>query len=262
MPRSRPPYPAEFRARIIELARAGRSPEDLAKAFEPCSHPIRSGLAGVSRRRGPRTTVRDARLRPASDLMDRNVFAEKPDVLWVADITPGRAGGRLYVPTWAGFLYPAVVLDAFSRRIVGWAMGTDLKTDLVLDALNMAVQQRRPGNVIHHLDQGSPFASAAFGLRCKEAGVRPSMGSVGDATACLRAGAAGPGGRRHVRERLRDARMRTASTPQVPDEGGGPAWASSSSSRDGTTRHAVTPTTDAAVPPHGGVARTADRARA
>jgi putative transposase len=114
-----------------------------------------AGLAGVSRRRGPRTTIRDARLRPASDLVDRNVLAEKPDVLWVADITPGRAGGRLYVPNWAGFLYLAVVLDAFSRRIVGWAMGTDLKTDLVLDALNMAAQQRRPGNVIHHWDQGS-----------------------------------------------------------------------------------------------------------
>jgi putative transposase len=114
-----------------------------------------AGLVGVSRRRGPRTTVRDDRLRPACDLVDRNVFAEKPDVLWVADITPGQAGGRLYVPTWAGFLYLAVVLDAFSRRIVGWAMGTDLKTDLVLDALNMAVQQRRPGNVIHHSDQGS-----------------------------------------------------------------------------------------------------------
>jgi putative transposase len=140
-----------------------------------------AGLAGVSRRRGPRTTIRDARLRPASDLVDRNFFAEKPDVLWVADITPGRAGGRLYVPTWAGFLYLAVVLDAFSRRIVGWAMGTDLKTDLVLDALNMAVQQRRPGNVIQHSDQGSQYTSVAFGLRCKEAGVRPSMGSVGDA---------------------------------------------------------------------------------
>ncbi len=101
-------------------------------------------------------------------------------------------------------------------------MGTDLKTDLVLNALNMAVQQRRPGNVIHHSDQGSQYTSVAFGLRCKEAGVRPSMGSVGDAAACPRAGAAGPGGQRHVRERLRDARMRTASTPQVPDEGGGP----------------------------------------
>jgi putative transposase len=99
--------------------------------------------------------------------------ADAPDTLWVADIT--------YVPTWAGFLYLAVVLDAFSRRIVGWAMGHDLKAQLVLDALNMALTQRRPVSVIHHSDQGSQYTSVAFGLRCKEAGVRPSMGSVGDA---------------------------------------------------------------------------------
>ena len=131
------------------------------------------GLAGVSRRRGTRTTFRNERVRPASDLVDRNFHAEAPDRLWVADIT--------YVPTWAGFLYLAVVLDAFSRRIVGWSMGLDLKTQLVLDALNMALTQRRPTAVIHHSDQGSQYTSVAFGLRCKEAGVRPSMGSVGDA---------------------------------------------------------------------------------
>jgi putative transposase len=91
------------------------------------------------------------------------------------------ASDMTYVPTWAGFLYLAVVLDAFSRRIVGWAMGTNLRTQLVLDALNMAVGQRRPSGVIHHSDQGSQYTSIAFGLRCKEAGVRPSMGSVGDA---------------------------------------------------------------------------------
>jgi len=131
------------------------------------------GIVGVSRRRGTRTTIRDERVRPASDLVDRNFYAEKPDELWVADMT--------YVPTWTGFLYLAVVLDAFSRRIVGWAMGTNLRTQLVLDALNMAVGQRRPSGVIHHSDQGSQYTSIAFGLRCKEAGVRPSMGSVGDA---------------------------------------------------------------------------------
>ena len=132
-----------------------------------------AGLAGVSRRRSARTTTRDARVRPAGDLVDRNFHAEKPDQLWVADIT--------YIPTWTGFLYLAVVLDAFSRRIVGWAMGTDLRTQLVLDALNMALGQRRPRDVIHHSDQGSQYTSIAFGLRCKEAKVRPSMGSVGDA---------------------------------------------------------------------------------
>mgnify|MGYP000589701739 FL=1 len=132
-----------------------------------------AGLKGVSRRRGTRTTIRDERLRPASDLVDRNFYAHEPNMLWVADIT--------YVPTWAGFLYLAVVLDAFSRRIVGWAMGHNLKAQLVIDAMNMAIGQRKPRNVIHHSDHGSQYTSVAFGLRCKEAGVRPSMGSVGDA---------------------------------------------------------------------------------
>lgn len=132
-----------------------------------------AGIAGVSRRRGVRTTFRDNRVRPACDLADRNFYADAPDTLWVAGIT--------YVPTWAGFLYLAVVLDAFSRRIVGWAMGHELKGRLVLDALNMALVQRRPVSVIHHSDQGAQYTSVAFGLRCKETSVRPSMGSVGDA---------------------------------------------------------------------------------
>jgi putative transposase len=132
-----------------------------------------AGIAGVSRRRFARTTIRDERVRPAADLVDRDFTAEKPDQLWVADIT--------YIATWTGFLYLAVVLDACSRRIVGWAMAGDLRAQLVLDALNMAIGQRRPRDVIHHSDQGSQYTSIAFGLRCKEAGVRPSMGSVGDA---------------------------------------------------------------------------------
>ena len=130
-------------------------------------------IVGVSRRKTARTTFRDERVRPACDLVDRDFYADEPNRLWVADIT--------YVPTWAGFLYLAVVLDAFSRRIVGWAMGHNLKAQLVLDALNMAIAQRRPRDVIHHSDQGSQYTSIAFGLRCKKAGVRPSMGSVGDA---------------------------------------------------------------------------------
>ena len=109
-----------------------------------------SGLAGVSRRKKPGTTRRDRKARPAPDLVDREFTAEAPDRLWVADIT--------YVPTLAGFLYLAVVLDVFSRRIVGWAMASSLQTDLVIDALNMAVAQRRPGEgVIHHSDQGSQY---------------------------------------------------------------------------------------------------------
>ena len=90
-------------------------------------------------------------------------------------------GDITYVPTAAGFVYLAVVLDAFSRRIVGWAMANHLRTELVLDALEMAVGQRQSRDVIHHSDQGSQYTSLAFGSRCREAGVRPSMGSVGDA---------------------------------------------------------------------------------
>jgi putative transposase len=130
------------------------------------------GLHGVSRRKF-RTTVRDEAARPAPDLVDRQFTAAGPDRLWVADIT--------YVPTWAGFLYLAVVLDAWSRRVIGWAMATHLRTELVLAALDMAVAQRRPTDVIHHSDQGCQYTSLAFGGRCREAGVRPSMGSVGDA---------------------------------------------------------------------------------
>src|SRR5690242_7221766 len=125
------------------------------------------------RRKGTITTRRNRDARPAPDLVDRDFTAAGPDHLWVADIT--------YIPTWAGFLYLAVVLDAWSRRIVGWAMATHLRTELVLDALNMAVTQRRPAAVVHHSDQGCQYTSLAFGLRCREAGVRPSMGSVGDA---------------------------------------------------------------------------------
>ena len=133
-----------------------------------------AGLTGASRRRtGVTTTRRDRDARPAPDLVDRNFTASKPNQLWVADIT--------FVPTAAGFLYLAVVLDAWSRKIVGWAMANHLRTELVLDALEMAIGQRRPDGVIHHSDQGSQYTSLAFGNRCREADVRPSMGSAGDA---------------------------------------------------------------------------------
>lgn len=85
-----------------------------------------------------------------------------------------------YVPSRAGFLFLAVVLDAFSRRIVGWAMAEHLGTELVLAALNMALGQRRASGFVHHSDHGTQHTSIAFGVRCKEAGVRPSMGTVGD----------------------------------------------------------------------------------
>lgn len=131
-----------------------------------------AGLQGASRRRWTTTTVRDKKVRPAPDLVERDFSAEGRDRLWVADIT--------YIPTWAGFLYLAVVLDAWSRRVVGWSMASHLRTELVLAALDMALEQRRPEAVIHHSDQGTQYTSIAFGARCREAGVRPSMGSVGD----------------------------------------------------------------------------------
>jgi transposase InsO family protein len=99
-------------------------------------------------------------------------MAEGPKELWVADIT--------YVPTWTGFLYLAVVLDVWSRKIAGWAMASHLRMTLVTAALDMAITQRSPTNVIHHSDQGCQYTSIEFGKRCRQAGVRPSMGSVGD----------------------------------------------------------------------------------
>ena len=131
-----------------------------------------AGLVGASRRKGCWTTRRDKDARPAPDLVERKFVADEPDKLWVADIT--------YVPTWTGFLFLAVVLDVFSRRIVGWAMANHLRTELILEALNMAIWRRRPQEVIHHSDQGCQYTSIAFGSRCREAGVRPSMGSTGD----------------------------------------------------------------------------------
>lgn len=130
------------------------------------------GLQGVSRRKAPHTTQRKPGARPAPDLVQRDFSAEVPNRLWVADIT--------YIATWTGWLYLAVVVDAWSRKVVGWAMSTHLQTALVMDALYMAIQQRHPEDVIHHSDQGSQYTSLAFGQRCRDAGVRPSMGSVGD----------------------------------------------------------------------------------
>jgi putative transposase len=132
-----------------------------------------AGLKGLQPTKYVTTTVSDPGADRALDQVDRDFSAEGPDRLWVADIT--------YVPTWAGFLYLAIVLDVWSRRIVGWSMANHLRTTLVLDALEMAIAQRRPESVIHHSDKGCQYTSYAFGKRCREAGVVPSMGSTGDA---------------------------------------------------------------------------------
>jgi len=128
------------------------------------------------RRRKARTTLRSQveRTPPAPDLVKRNFTPEAPDRLWVADIT--------YVRTWEGWLYLAFVLDTYSRRVVGWSMANNLKTELVLDALNMAIYTRRPQpGLIHHSDRGSQYTSVEFGSRLREEGLLPSMGSVADA---------------------------------------------------------------------------------
>ena len=131
------------------------------------------GLAGVSRRRSVRTTRRDEAATVSDDLVQRAFATTAPDRLWVADIT--------YLPTWAGFLYLAVVLDACTRRVVGWAMADHLRAELVVDALDMALWNRRPAEgLVHHSDHGSQYTSLAFGRRCRQAGLAVSMGSVGD----------------------------------------------------------------------------------
>jgi putative transposase len=130
-------------------------------------------LRGVCRRRRIKTTRRDEQAELSDDLVQRQFSASEPDALWCADIT--------YLPTWQGFLYLAVIIDAWSRRVVGWSMANHLRTELVLDALEMALWNRRPGaGLVHHADHGSQYTSLAFGRRCRQAGITPSMGTVGD----------------------------------------------------------------------------------
>jgi putative transposase len=133
------------------------------------------GLAGVSRRRWRvGCTQRDTAAALAPDLVSREFVADRPDELWVADVT--------YVPTLAGWLYLAVVLDVFSRRVVGWSMSGNRKTQLVVDAVTMAVA-RRGGDVagvIHHSDHGGEYSSHDLERALRRAGIVASMGSVGD----------------------------------------------------------------------------------
>jgi putative transposase len=132
-------------------------------------------LQGVSRRgKKPRTTVPDAKAPPAPDLVERRFAAEQPNRLWLADLT--------YVPTLQGWLFLAVVMDMYSRKIVGWSMRNDLKADLVVDALAMAVARRKPARgLVHHSDRGSQYSSLVFGKTLRESGLVASMGSRGDA---------------------------------------------------------------------------------
>src|SRR5436190_5505087 len=132
-----------------------------------------AGISGVRPRKRWRTTIRIPGITPASDLVERQFSPDRPNVLWVADIT--------YLRTGEGWLYLAAVQDAYSRQIVGWSMATHMRASLVVDALKMALSRRRPGpGLIHHSDQGGQYVSLAFGRAARDAGIAVSMGSRGD----------------------------------------------------------------------------------
>ncbi|GIJ06785.1 IS3 family transposase [Spirilliplanes yamanashiensis] len=133
-----------------------------------------AGIEGAHRRRRGKPRRRAVATATAPDLVQRRFTATAPDRLWVADIS--------YLRTWEGFLYLAVVVDAFSRRVVGWAMADHLRTELILDAVGMAIQARRPARdqLIHHSDRGTQYTSFEFGRTLRSCGVLASMGSVAD----------------------------------------------------------------------------------
>lgn len=131
-------------------------------------------LRGCMRGKKRRTTRRDPRAAAAPDLLRRDFVAGRTNKVWLADIT--------YVPTQEGFLYLAFILDTHSRRIVGWAMDSHMKTELVVDALEMAVWRRRPvAGLVHHSDRGAQYTALSFGKRLAEVGIVPSMGRSGSA---------------------------------------------------------------------------------
>jgi putative transposase len=133
-----------------------------------------AGISGVRPQKRFKTTIRIPGLTPATDLVERQFRPDRPNVLWVADVT--------YLRTGEGWLYLAAVQDAYSRQIVGWSMTTHMRASLVVDALNMALARRRPDpGLIHHSDQGSQYVSLAFGRAAGDAGIAVSMGSRGDA---------------------------------------------------------------------------------
>jgi transposase InsO family protein len=133
------------------------------------------GLEGAIRGKKVRTTVRDTAAPCPLDRVNRRFHAPAPNMLWVSDFT--------YVATWAGFVYAAFVIDAFARRIVGWRVSRTAHASLVLDALEQALHKRRPvhqGGLVHHSDRGSQYVSIKYTERLAEAGIEPSVGSVGD----------------------------------------------------------------------------------
>jgi putative transposase len=133
------------------------------------------GLQGVIRGKPLRTTISDKAAPCPLDHVNRQFHAPSPNVLWVSDFT--------YVSTWTGFVYVAFVIDAYARRIVGWRVSRTAHASFVLDALEQALHERRPvhrGGLVHHSDRGSQYVSIKYSERLAEAGVEPSVGSVGD----------------------------------------------------------------------------------
>jgi transposase InsO family protein len=136
----------------------------------------RQGLQGAVRGKKLRTTMPDPAAACPSDKVQRQFRAQRPNQLWVSDFT--------YVSTWQGFVYVAFVIDVFARRIVGWRVSSTMRTDFVLDALEQALYERRPGDdggLVHHSDRGSQYVSIRYTERLAEAGIEPSVGSAGDA---------------------------------------------------------------------------------
>lgn len=135
---------------------------------------VKEGISGLVKRKKGKTTVRIPGIETAADLVKRNFVPDKPNTLWVADIT--------YIRTWEGWLYLAAVMDCYSRKIVGWQLADHLRADIVVDALSMAVKARKPApGLIHHSDRGSQYTALVFNQRCQKAGIDISMGATGSA---------------------------------------------------------------------------------
>jgi putative transposase len=167
------------RARGVYGSRRVRAELQLGQGIRVSRRRVRrlmrvAGISGLVKVKRGRTTIRVPGVRVADDLVERKFRPDAPNVLWVADIT--------YLRTWEGWLYLAAVQDAYSRRIVGWAMTEHMRTELVADALQMAVYRRRPEpGLVHHSDQGSQYVALGFGQQARDAGIAVSMGSKGDA---------------------------------------------------------------------------------
>jgi putative transposase len=132
-----------------------------------------AALSGYVKRRKYKTTIRVPGVRVAEDLVERDFNPGAPNRLWASDIK--------YVPNWQGTLYLASVIDCYSRRVVGWSMRDQMPAELVVDALEMAINRRRPtGRLVHHSDQGSQYVALIFGQRLRKAGIAQSLGSKGD----------------------------------------------------------------------------------